>query len=301
MKKIIGVCICLALVLSLAGCGHKHAVTKWTADAKNHFYICECGDRAEEGPHELDEDSSCTVCGAGVYDEGDGQTCVMTYDEWGSCDSCIYYDPDGSITFAQYDEREYYEDGNPKLVKVYMDGVLTYETHYEPCKDDETCVYVTEDISYMEDGSKYVILYLNEDEIESSTIYNPDGSVMEQTTYEYDRDKKGNILGRRTYTNGVLNEETKSFVGPDDSIYESSIIFYDPDGSVSLSNEYVYEFDDDGNQTYHAYYYNGVINLEYFSALDADGNVYTAREVEYDEAGNVISDISYNAEGSVID
>lgn len=301
MKKIIGVCICLALVLSLAGCGHKHAVTKWTADAKNHFYICECGDRAEEGPHELDEDSSCTVCGAGVYDEGDGQTCVMTYDQYGSDESYIYYDADGNILSSQITEREYDENGNPKVVKVYLDDVLTYETIYKPCKDDETSVYISQDITYMEDGSKYVICYESEDNMESSILYGADGSELESTVFEYDRDKDGNVLGRRSYSNGDLFEEAAAFVGPDGNLYDLSLIFYEPDGSVSLKNEYVYDFNDDGEMIYYAHRYNDVIISETFTSEDADGNVYISRVVEYDEAGSVTSDVSYNAEGSVID
>ena len=301
MKKITAICICLALVLSLAGCGHKHTVSKWEADAKNHWYTCaECGDQADSGAHELDEESICTVCGAAVYTESDGQFCVMTYDEWGSCDSCTYYDPDGNITSSQYDEREYYEDGNPKHIKVYMEGILTYESYFERSKEDETGVYTSEDITYMEDGSKYVIRYANESDVESSIVYAADGTEIEVMTYEYDRDEAGNVLGRRVHTNGALSEESKAFVGPDGNMYDSSIIFYNADGSVSLSNEYSYEFNDKGEQIYYAYYYNGVISSESFADVDADGNLYTSREVEYDEAGNVVSDISYDAEGNVV-
>lgn len=302
MKKIIAICICLTLLLSLAGCGHKHVMTQWSADPQNHWYVCECGDEAERGAHELNEDNMCAVCNAGIYDEGDGQFCVMTYDEWGSNITCMYYDADGNITSSQVNEREYYEDGNPKVVKTYMDGFLTYETIYLPSENEEYGgVYPSEDITYMEDGSKYVVRFANENDVESTILYAPDGSEQESTVYEYDYDEAGNLLGRRSYTNGALFEDTRAFVGPDGNVYDSAIIFYNADGSVSISNEYVYEFNDQGEQTYYASYYNGVISSESFADVDADGNLYTSRQVEYDEAGNVVSDTSYDAEGNVVE
>ena len=303
MKKITAIWICVALCLSLTACGHKHTVDNWDEDAKTHWHTCaECGDQVDSGAHELDEESICTVCGAAVYDEGDGQFCVMTYDEWGSCDSNTYYDADGNITFREYDEREYYEDGNPKHTRTYVDGVLTSERSYLYCENSEFPeVYTSEEINYMDDGSRQVIRYIDWCNVESSVTYNPDGSELESTIYEYDFDDEGNVLGRRAYTNGALSEEAKAFVGPDGNLYDSFIIFYEADGSVSVSNEYVYEFNDNGDQIYHAYYYNGVINMEYFCEADADGWMYTAREVEYDEAGNVISDTSYDSEGNIID
>ncbi len=43
---------------------HEHEFGEWQSDEDRHWKECDCGERQEEGPHNLDGNNDCTVCKA---------------------------------------------------------------------------------------------------------------------------------------------------------------------------------------------------------------------------------------------
>ena len=93
MKKKLTALICTLAVIAPAGCSspepaapvHTHAPLEgWDRNATEHWHNCECGEKLDTAAHELDDLSSCTVCGSEIIDWGDGTFDVYNYDENGS-------------------------------------------------------------------------------------------------------------------------------------------------------------------------------------------------------------------------
>lgn len=91
MKRILSLCLCLLMVLSLfAGCGedkpettqpteHKHTYSKtWSSDETGHWYAADCGHdvKVNQGEHiDSDNDGTCDICAWA------DNSCQHTFDE----------------------------------------------------------------------------------------------------------------------------------------------------------------------------------------------------------------------------
>ena len=171
MKRIM-IAFCLVCALLLVGCGqaasegtttqqsteattqssHDHVFTEWSADVTNHWYVCECGEKAELGEHSNDLLGICTVCRLSVMDNGNGSYGIFEYDENGGMTGITEYDADGNAVYTWYCETEYDENGDPKSMKEYEDGILKSESSYSPCEDTTYGeVYMSESTSYNDD------------------------------------------------------------------------------------------------------------------------------------------------------
>ena len=252
MKKIIPLlCFFLAAALLFAACGngdspHVHAVTQWSCDAANHWYICQCGETVTE-PHSDDSDEEggrCAVCGVSVRFNDDGTYCILAYDEHGSVSTQANFTPDGSLLSSIWYEREYYKDGNPKHLLEYHDNVLVYETTWLPTENDTYAeVYVSEDILYDAEG-KVVSRYDENRNLLTYTAYDTDGKVISEDIYEYGYDEAGNMTYQVCHTDGVKTYECYYALNETDSqTYPVHEIYYDRNGNRFAD----YRYDSEGN------------------------------------------------------
>ena len=308
MRKTIALLLCLVLCLGMAACSAFHDHT-WSFDAKNHWCDCECGKQIEPLPHNLHE-NVCVACGVEIWDIGD-QRNVLTYDEYGFVKTSAAYDSSGNVIREELYEWEYDQNGNPTRNKVYSNGILSEESIFQSCAlaGEEVCL--KESVDYYEDGSRQVCLYDEYGVVESDTMYLADGSVDTQYTYENTYDDQGNLLERVCFKDGVRYWETQSIQGPDGNLYESAMISYNADGSITFDRICDYKFDDQGNLCYYSKTSGGVIVSECFYELDPVGKVYRSLEIAYredgtksdeyifDAQGNQTQHIEYNADGSI--
>lgn len=77
-------------------------------------------------------------------------------------------------------------------------------------------------------------------------------------------------------------------------------VSYDENGELWSTSEYKYEFDDAGNMLYQAAYMDDVLDWETFYEADEEGFMYLAKETDYDENGELVSEINYDAYGNEI-
>ena len=176
MKKTIALLLCLALCLGMAACGAFHDHT-WSYDDKNHWCDCECGKQIEPLPHNL-YDNVCVACGVEILDFGDFKF-VQCYNDHDCIKAVTEYDTNGNIIQDARYEWEYDADGNPVRSVMHLDGVLAEEVTYQPCLGEDTAVCMKERIEYYEDGSRRVLTYDENGDIQSNTVYLADGSIKE--------------------------------------------------------------------------------------------------------------------------
>ena len=242
MKKrtVISITI-ICIILLFAGCGktHEHALTEWTGNATEHWYICECGEKLDTAAHTFDEFNMCSVCKISVNDTGDGTYELLKYDEQGAMSSLTGYDAEGKVLYEQRSDTEYYEDGNPKTVKEYLDGVLISESSYLPCENPETGeVYMNESVGYDTD-TKNVSVYDEQSNILSYTVYDGEGKVVTADIYTYEYDDNGNITKLVVTTDGVVSRESFYALDADGNSYMNREVFYNESGEID--QEYTYD------------------------------------------------------------
>lgn len=241
-KTLTSIILCIALTAVMAGCGsHTHEAADWKADMQKHWQVCEdCGEEFNEAEHNMDEFGYCEECRHTVTDCGDGNYEILAYDEQGTIKSSIYCDAEGNVLEEIVYENEYFDDGNPKHTEEYHDGVLVSEETYEHCENQEVAeVYMKEQISYNEDGSKSVTLKKEDSYMLSYTQYDADGNVITADVYEYTYDDAGNLTKQVCLTDGEVSMEAYFALDEDGNSYTTKETYYDTNGDVI--SEYVYE------------------------------------------------------------
>lgn len=246
----------LLLSLLLAGCStqpsdaeispaHPHVFTEWSANLSHHWFVCECGEKADLAKHTFDEDRFCAECGYFVYDYADGTYGICVPDEHGSIVRQTDYDSDGNVISEMHTEIAYYDDGNPQHIKEYVFGELQSESHYLRCETPAAGdVYLAEIICYYEDGTREIVLWEDAFFLQSVTLLDSVGTVITQELYEYLYDNDGNCLRQTTYVDGVVNREIFYEADGDGYFYESKYVYYNESGEIETE----YRFDEYGNE-----------------------------------------------------
>lgn len=319
-KKIL-MCI-LTLSMGLAGCGtvvlgaentsdsHTHTAGEWVADLENHWQVCnDCGEVFDTEAHTMNESEICEVCSKAVFDYGDGTYGVISYDEQGALSEDAGYDADGELIYRYRYVFEYYEDGNVKSEKDYVydpagygeEEILMSESVYLYCENTEFGeVYQAESTTYYEDGSSTYMECAENGEIIRSVEYDAEGNESSVSRYEYERDEQGYRTYMALYVDEVLSYEEYYMSTPECSEIVTKQVSYDENGEPWSTSEYKYEFDDEGNLLYQAAYMDEVLDWETFYEADEEGFMYLAKETDYDENGELVSEINYDAYGNEI-
>ena len=298
MKKWIAPCLLLCLLLT--GCSHKHTKASWTCTTQEHWYTCEdCGEKISEA-HTVDEEGFCSGCSHTIFDNGDGTYNIINYDYWGAIAGNVWCEEDGTVLSEMRYECEYDEQGNVLSTKSYSDGVLINETIFEVQKgEDFFNHYLTQEISY-DDFGKTVTEYNQYMYETASRIYDPDGNLIAETTYEYEYDDLGNLVYSAGFNNGVMIYESAEMLGPDGSMYTEYIRYYS-EGALTGEFSHKYDFSSDGNLLCIWDYVDGVLAAKGMYEPNADGIYYLAKEICYDENGKITDEYHYDADGNSIE
>ena len=313
MKKYLSLLsACLIFITVFTACSsHSHTADEnWYVDLENHRSICaECGEQIKTEPHEFDEEGCCAVCGATLFDFGDGTYSIMSYDSQGGINFDGYYDGDGNLLSSRRYVNEYYEDGYVKSISTYEydpliygdSEIMTGKDRYLVCENSEYGeAYLDESTAYNADGSGYTTKFAENGDIITYTEFDAEGNSTSSSRYEYEYDENGERLYMAVYTDDKLDYEEFSVAVPNSSSAITKQILYNADGLVLSLYEYDYEFDSEGNTLRHTAYLNGVIDWENIYEY-SDGCTYLAIETDYDENGELISEIHYDADGNVTD
>ena len=175
------------------------------------------------------------------------------------------------------------------------------ESVYLYCENTEFGeVYQAESTTYYEDGSSTYMECAENGEIIRSVEYDAEGNESSVSRYEYERDEQGYRTYMALYVDEVLSYEEYYMSTPECSEIVTKQVSYDENGEPWSTSEYKYEFDDEGNLLYQAAYMDEVLDWETFYEADEEGFMYLAKETDYDENGELVSEINYDAYGNEI-
>lgn len=292
---------------------HTHTATgPWDRDAKEHWQVCEDGEKLNVAAHTFDEESICTVCKSTVDMTDDGEAYVNTYDEQNNLIRYTYYGADGSAISEILSEYATDADGNYYEKK---------STEYDYAK---SVIYISEYNEYEDQTAR--------------TVMDLDGKVQQKDRFEREYNDEGEAIWEKTYIDDVLVMEITGYKTYTDGEYsvrfpESVIeynedgsklvikyneqgevgkeISYNADGTVEAALNYVYEYDTEGNYKNIKTYDGEMLIKDSEYDISADGWSYMAKETEYhadgtktvreyDENDELIGETKYDAEGNPI-
>lgn len=316
---------CVLTLTALAACSpaHTHSPTaQWDRDGKEHWHLCECGEKLDLAAHTLDENFLCSVCGCEVIDFGDGIV-VYDYSEFGDLTRYTSYDADGAVLSDTHWESEYDADGNMLHQSYYENGVLLADDEYAISSDGQN--YLAKSTSYQEDGAYDVTEYDTGGNITSAIGYDAEGTVTMELHSEYaytadgesyeskattifdgetyisEYNEYNDIVTRTKYVGDVLEyaERYEREYNADgdplwEKIYRNDRLVFEIVGYASGSDEESYwrypeqsiEYYEDGGKLVSEYGENTHISKE--TLFNADGSVFSVRSYVYetDENGN---------------
>lgn len=298
MKKTIVILLMLSLLL--AGCGHTHTEAPWTCGPLEHWYVCEdCGETIS-APHEKDAEEYCQTCGFTIFDNGDGTYNIMGYDDWNATNSDVWVDESGTVLSEMRYECEYDEEGNVLLSKTYSDGTLINESEFDVQRgEDFFNHYLTRETIYNEDG-KTITEYDPYMYPVAVSTYDPQGNLIAEEAYVYEYDDAGNVVYSASYSEGAMTYESAEMLGPDGCMYTQYIRYYSG-GELVGEFSHEYEFSDDGNLLLQRDFADGILAVVGTYEPDDNGVYYLAREVCYDENGDVTDEYHYDSNGNFIE
>ena len=328
LKKVLAAALsCVLTLTALAACssggGHTHApAAQWDRDSKEHWHLCECGEKLELAAHTLNTDFLCTVCGSEVWDYGDGID-VYNYGESGDLARYSSYDGQGALLNDTRWETQYDADGSMLRQLCYENGVLSVDDEYTVTADGEN--YLTKSTSYQADGAYDVMEYDADGNITSAIGYDAGGAVTMEVHSEYaytadgesyeskattifdgetyisEYNEYNDIVTRTKYVGDVLEyaERYEREYNADgdplwEKVYQNDRLVYEIIGYATFSNEYEYmrfpqqtiDYYEDGGKLVTDYDERGELAKE--TLYNADGSVFTVTSYtyEYDENGN---------------
>lgn len=321
MKKMFEIGMaCMLSAAMLAGCGstgseepapHTHkAAGGWDRNGKEHWQVCECGEKMELAAHTLDESGICSGCGSEVWEFGDGIVDVYTYNADGDLERLTSYDGDEVISERAI-EYEYDADGNKVWEKEYDNGRLMSEVEYKLTAQGES--YHFRSTSHQEDGSRFVNEFDEEGNIVVSLGYEADGTMTIEERSEYAYTEDGECYTAKTlgkdYITGIVYDCEYNQYGDILSRVKS-----DTDGVVDYEERYEREYNEEGQRLWEKTYRDGrlvheivgyaVVENEYETIRYPETTITyfedgTKLVSEYGENSEVATETYYKADGAV--
>lgn len=304
---VFGICAVLAISM-LTGCKKEYNVltttedihqnhgvsAQWERDGKQHWRLCDCGEKASAGEHALDESSICKVCGADVWLFEDGSAYVNDYDEKGNVLRYSAYDAEGMLENEQIYTYEYDSDGNMTLSKQYADSVLVEEITYTVNKVGE--VVPVKQTGYDIDGTWAVNEYDEQGNVTKIFTYSSEGAVTFACDIVYAENVNGDLY--EAVRTAVAEDGSKTISEYNEYGDIASWKVYDAEGNLTdhLRTEYVYV---EGVYVSSKFYVADVLDSECEYAQDENGFSYIVKEMVYAEDG-AYTVYEYNAEGELL-
>lgn len=303
---------CITAFTLLSGCSEKHihqSSELWKTDLNNHWKFCaDCGQKTEESEHTLDDSNTCTTCGAEII-EWDSSTSLYQFNESGDPLKTAEYDADGFVLTETIYTYEYDADGNLTHSVTTTDGVITEDNTY--CTVDGETV-PSQCIIYLDDGSKGISEYDAHGNAIHLLYYDANGNLYSQAEYEYALSADGQWYEVKCTDTEEDNSKIVSEYSENGD--QTSAVRYDADGNLVYSYAWQYTYDENGNWNTLQYYCNGVLTSDtiYATAATEDGSMtYPETVTEYEEDGkktvtvydeneNILHQIHYDTNGSVI-
>ena len=298
-----------SLLSACGGDSHTHAPTgDWEWTGTEHWHLCECGEKADAKPHNVDDDLICADCGVELWDMGDGCIDAISYDEDGNLLRWVSFDADGNITSEQRYERIYDDAGNLATENFYVDGFLQDENTYVTTEDGMN--YLASCLNHHEDGYTYLNEYDMDGNLVKLIAYDPEGNVESVGEYEYQQDENGEF-----YESKVTEHYGDTTYVATYNDHRDPIQYEVYENDVLVQNSTVeHEYDAEGNTLWEKQYTDGVLVFEIVQYAEVETEDYFCRypeiTVDYYEDGtkmvqefgentNVAVETMYNADGSV--
>ena len=291
---------------------HTHtALAEWDRDAKEHWHLCECGEKLEVAAHELNDMQFCETCRSDIWDCGDGMYEVYTYDEAGQVLRSTSYDADGNIISESRHVYEYDENGNVLSSQYYEGDNLLQAEEFALTEDGET--YLIKSTGYQADGSAFVNEYDPEGNVIAVYGYDTEGTVIYETHSEYAYTEDGGCYESKATE---YDHKTGVKLVCEYNEYEDILtrVEYDFDGTVQYEESYEREYNEDGDMLWEKTYRDGKLTYEIvgYVTQSEDGMSwrYPEQTISYEEdGGKVVSkygdngevetETYYNADGTV--
>ncbi len=218
---------------------HEHAFTAWEVNHKNHWYVCECGEKAGMEEHDTNGGYNCSVCNAWSYSYDDGTGAVYLYDERRNPVYIACYDENGEVISDERFENEYDEDGYLKTVHRYCDGILFFKSIYALTEQEGVLVaYEAEGYSYYPNGNYDRTEWDEDGDTLKKVSYDAEGNAVTTEIYEYECDEEGNNVRTSIYVDSVLDYELHFAVDEDGCTYISREVRYDENGEIEEEINY---------------------------------------------------------------
>lgn len=284
MKKICIFTVFLVLVSMLTACSvHQHeALSAWDRDVDSHWHPCDCGEKVELAPHELDGES-CTVCGSQISDFGDS-VYVYNYNDHGDEIRCSAYE-NGKLISDTSTEYEYDEAGNYVSVKYYDNDALYQEDLYRVNSSGENTVYQS---TWYTDLYFTMVSEYDENGNEISLLQYDNGTLITENYHTYNLDENGEFYLYETVTKtDDGNKTVTTYNSRGDEI--SLVSFYD--GTQGEAYLYDYQYDEEDRIIYKSITKDGMLfGEEFYGVVDLDDGWYTY----------VSKYVSHNPDGTMI-
>jgi len=297
-----------ALAACSSGGGHTHSPTaQWDRDGKEHWHLCECGEKLESAAHTLNTNFLCSVCGSEVWDYGDGVD-VYNYDESGSLIRYSSYDGQGTSINDTCWENQYDADSNTLYQSCYENGVLITTDEYTVTADGEN--YLAKSTSYQEDGAYDVTEYNTDGNITSAIGYDSTGAVAMEVHSEYAYTAEGVIYESKATTTYGGETYISEYNEHNDIVTRTKYV-----GDVlEYAERYEREYNADGDPLWEKIYRDDRLIFEilsYASGSDEESYWrYPEKSIEYyEDGGKLVSEYGenthisketlFNADGSV--
>lgn len=302
---------------------------EWDADLVYHWHTDQNGEQVGTAQHIFNDAGRCETCNFEIYGYGDGTYDVHKFNSHGHIEYTSHYDINGDVN-TTYFEHIYGEKGEHLSEKQIEDGKSIFEKRFGINSLGEE--YVTSDIYYYDDGSNLAFEYDESENLIKEGFYTAEGATIYVNDHKYEYDENGQVISYKAYEDGelVAQDEYKYDGNGISYAYKktyyadsgTTISEYDEYGHVLLELNYrdgpvdetrwYYELDSEGQVLSSKRYYNAFLEKETIGAYDDEGFVYEETVIEYlhdgsktvskyDKSWELISEVSYDSSGNVIE
>ena len=303
----------------LAGCGtqtgadgHTHtAQGDWDWNGKEHWNVCECGEKLDAAEHKLGDDMVCTKCGAEVWVMDDGSADVYAYDQFGNTQRYAYFDAEGNMVSESRYENEYDDAGNLLSARFYSDGVLQNEDTYAANANGE---YVLVKSTMYYDGGCTVNEYDEHGNMVHMADTDEAGNVEAESWYEYAMDPDGGFYESKYTERLAEGGKLEAQYNPMGDIIVR--VWYDDAGNETRVDTWEYEYNEEGQDEWQKQYTDGVLVYEIIGYGEYNGGDFSMRypetvieyyedgtrlEQKFGSNGEVATETAYSAGGDVVE